>query len=241
MPIQSLWIGRISTMERLSIQSYISNGHEFHLYAYEPLENLPSGVVLKDANEIMPKEKVGYFTHLQQAADWFRIALLLKRGGWWVDLDSVCLKPFDFPEDYVFCEAAAALRFVQNNPIKVPPQADVMKYCFSGIKDMTKEGAEKISFHKIGPELLRRAVSHLRLDKYIQPREVFDPIRWDNIYQVIDPEIQFDLSRSYAVHFFHAAWNQGCQADKHSISPQTDGHYPEGCLYEQLKRRYGIE
>ena len=59
--IQSLWIGeRLSTIERLSIQSFLTNGHEYHLYVYSDVGEVPSGVVLKDASSIIPRD--GIFT-----------------------------------------------------------------------------------------------------------------------------------------------------------------------------------
>ena len=49
--IQSLWIGRkLSAMERLSIASFLANGHEYHLYVYDKIENSPQGTVLKAAD-----------------------------------------------------------------------------------------------------------------------------------------------------------------------------------------------
>ena len=45
--IQSLWIGNeISNIEKLCINSYIKNGHAFHLYAYNDIEGVPSDCVI---------------------------------------------------------------------------------------------------------------------------------------------------------------------------------------------------
>ncbi len=35
-------------------------------------------------------------------SNFFRYKLLLDRGGWWVDADTICLRPFDFREPFVF-------------------------------------------------------------------------------------------------------------------------------------------
>src|SRR5208337_1561570 len=54
--IQSLWIGdRLSTMEQMSILSYLQQGHEFHLYVYHPVADIPAGTTVRDANEIVPE------------------------------------------------------------------------------------------------------------------------------------------------------------------------------------------
>jgi len=103
--IQSLWIGQgITNNERLCMRSFLHHGHSFHLYVYEPITGIPAGVEIRDANEIIPAEKV--FRDLRGTyasfADWFRLKLLYQRGGWWVDTDVVCLQPFDETDDYCF-------------------------------------------------------------------------------------------------------------------------------------------
>ena len=53
--IQSLWIGEaLSKMEQLSIKSFRDFGHEYHLYTYGTVKNIPEGTVVKDGNEIVP-------------------------------------------------------------------------------------------------------------------------------------------------------------------------------------------
>lgn len=56
--IQSFWIGKISPLEIISIKSFIEKGHKYHLYLYDDKDfNLP-GVIIKDANEIIPQKFV---------------------------------------------------------------------------------------------------------------------------------------------------------------------------------------
>jgi hypothetical protein len=61
--------------------------------------------VVRDANEIIAETHV--FKNARQNtfaafSDFLRYKLLLDRGGWWVDVDTICLRPFDFEDDYVF-------------------------------------------------------------------------------------------------------------------------------------------
>ena len=104
-PIQSLWIGDpLSNLEKLCIQSFMDNGHEFHLYTYGEIGGIPEGTIIKDGNEILPASDIFYTRskYIAPFSDWFRYALLAKRGGFWVDMDTVCIKPFDFKEEIVF-------------------------------------------------------------------------------------------------------------------------------------------
>ena len=104
--IQGLWIGsQLSVMEQLSIASFLQNGHEYHLYVYDEPKNIPAGTLVKDATEILRASSIFQYKQCPSYAgfsNFFRYKLLLERGGWWVDTDTVCLKPFDFPEQYVF-------------------------------------------------------------------------------------------------------------------------------------------
>ena len=104
--IQSLWIGDdLTNLEKLCIRSFIDNGHEFHLYTYADIGGIPSGTVVKDGNEVLLESKIFYRGKNKSIAafsDWFRYQLLAEKGGFWVDMDYVCLRPFDFSADVVF-------------------------------------------------------------------------------------------------------------------------------------------
>src|SRR5277367_3549628 len=124
--IQSLWIGRkLSAMERLSIASFLTSGHEYHLYVYEEVENAPDGTVLEAANEILPESRIFQYSKYPSYAgfsNFFRYKLLLEKGGWWVDTDVVCLQPFAFDETYVFASEQVNGREVPATAvIKAPP------------------------------------------------------------------------------------------------------------------------
>jgi hypothetical protein len=91
-------------MEQLSLCSFLKNGHEVHLYAYDEVQGVPSGVKVLDGESIVPRSEYDYRNFINNGtfADYFRYKLLLEKGNWWVDTDLVCIKPFDFAEGYVF-------------------------------------------------------------------------------------------------------------------------------------------
>ena len=108
--VQSMWIGdKLSTMEQLAIKSFLDNGHKFHLYTYGEVKGIPKGTIVKDGNEILPESEIFYYTadpvhkgSVSSFSNWFRYKLLFDKGGWWVDTDNICLKPFNFSSEYVF-------------------------------------------------------------------------------------------------------------------------------------------
>src|SRR4051794_37495980 len=102
--VQGLWVGgELSAMEQICIQSFLKNGHGFHLYTYGDVRGVPDGTVRLDGSTILPASKVFQYRNGSFAgfSNFFRYRLLLEKGGWWVDLDTVCLQPFDFEAPYV--------------------------------------------------------------------------------------------------------------------------------------------
>ena len=99
--IQSLWVGgRLSTMEQLCIRSFQAHGHEFVLYVYEDDRRRSARHHSSwTPTTILPASRIFvYREHRTYAgfANFFRYKLLLEKGGWFVDADMVCLRPFDF-------------------------------------------------------------------------------------------------------------------------------------------------
>src|ERR1043165_5401661 len=119
--IQGLWIGpELSVMEQLSIVSFLRNGHDYHLYTYAELPNVPAGALIKDANAILPSSQIFQYKDRPSYAGFsnhFRYKLLFEHGGWWADSDVVCLRPFDFADEYVFSSESAAGETFRNNGV----------------------------------------------------------------------------------------------------------------------------
>src|SRR6185503_7281486 len=161
--IQGLWIGaELSVMEQLSIASFLENGHDYHLYVYDAVKNVPARAVIKDANEILPASRIFQYKHQASYAgfsNFFRYRLLLERGGWWVDTDVVCLKSFDLPNEYVFSsEPVEDQRYVNCGVVKVPRDSPVMSYAWSVCE--TKQ-ADALVWGEVGPKLMAESVTKL--------------------------------------------------------------------------------
>ena len=231
--IQGLWVGsELSVMEQLSIASFLRNGHEYQLYVYEDVKNIPFGTTIKDGNEILPASRI--FQYKQQASyagfsNFFRYKLVLERGGWWVDTDTICLKPFDFESEYVFSsEFAMGEEFINSGIFKAPAGSDVMSYAWRVCE--TKD-PKAIVWGETGPRLMAAAVREFSLERYKQSAEVFCPIGYADWHKVLEPEAELRLSeRTYAIHLWNERWRAAGQ-DKNAS-------YSDDCLYESLKKRY---
>ena len=231
--IQGLWIGpELSVMEQLSLVSFLQNGHEYHLYVYDEPKNIPAGTVIKDANEILPAASIFQYQHSPSYAgfaNFFRYKLILERGGWWADTDTICLKPFNFPEPYVFSsEISQGLEVVTSGIFKAPAKSKVMAYAW-GICQ-TKD-PQRLIWGETGPRLMGEAVREYGLEKYTKPHYVFCPLGFWDWRKVLEPDAETTLEQgTYAIHLWNEKWRAAAQ-DKNAT-------YPENCLYEQLKRKY---
>lgn len=97
--IALLWMrGSLSFLEKLCVKSFVDAGHRTILYSYEPIENVPERVELRDASEVLPE--AGFLTHERTGSpalhsDLFRYRMLEQHDNLiWADTDAYCLKPF---------------------------------------------------------------------------------------------------------------------------------------------------
>jgi len=231
--IQSLWIGpKFSAMEQLSVASFLANGHEYHLYAYDEVRNVPPGVVMMDAGEVLPESSAFQLsTNATWAgfADFFRYKLLLERGGWWADTDLVCVRPFDFTDQYVFSSEFSNGRLIANiGAIKVPVGSELMSYMWAVCQ--TKDPA-KLVWGETGPALMNEAVERFSIRQYVKPYGVFCPIGFHEWRAFLDPDrAEPSAPETYAIHLWHEMWRLTGQ--------DRDRHYHPACIYERLRRRY---
>lgn len=231
--IQSLWVGpRLSAMERLSISSFLRNGHHYHLYTYDAVEGVPKGAEIKDAAEILPASCIfQYSDHATYSgfSNFFRYKLLLELGGWWVDTDMICLKPFDFSSSFVFSSERSGRGAVVNvGAIKVPAGSEVMRYAWTACTQMEPA---KLKWSQCGPTLAGAAVTACSLQNYVQPPEVFCPIHFSEWEKMLDPAETWAFGEAtLAVHCWNELWRRGNHSKDHD--------YPADCLYEKLKQRY---
>ena len=176
--IQGLWIGpELSIMEQLSIASFLANGHDYHLYVYDDVKGIPSGTIIKEANSILPSSDIFQYTGRPSFAgfsNFFRYKLLLERGGWWADADIVCLRPFDFADEFVFAsEISKGVAVVTSGIIKAPAGSEAMAYAWEVCQS---KSPEQLVWGETGPRLIAEAVARFGLEQYAQPPYVFSPL-----------------------------------------------------------------
>ncbi len=236
------------------MKSFLANGHRYKLYVYEEVENVPEGVEVCDANEIIPESERFVTKRGSHAlfADWFRWELLYREGGYWVDTDEVCLKTFNFADDIVFgCEepgraACGVLKFPRGSefarrladscesPNKILPydsgSTKLRKHCrriFRGNRRSVVRWGEAG-----GPPGFTRALAHFDLMKHAKPFPIFYPVHgscWRALFDDTFKDNHDFFAGSYGVHL----WNELLRT-----SLDKNATFAPGSFVEHLKARY---
>ncbi|MFT6210340.1 MAG: hypothetical protein ACJAYA_001076 [Bacteroidia bacterium] len=172
--INSLWIGtELSILEQLTLRSFVYHGHKFCLWIYDDLTTeIPEGICIMDANEIIPKTEIFSYKNSNQFghgkgsvagfSDIFRYKLLYEKGGWWVDMDVTCLKPFNKTRPYYF-RAHHELEMV-GNVMKCPRHSPLMLKCYVLANSQVTE--QNQDWH-LPIQILNNQIQLLNLSQYI--------------------------------------------------------------------------
>jgi glycosyltransferase involved in cell wall biosynthesis len=206
--VHGMWIGRfLSKLELLTLHSFVAHGHEFHLWVYEPIcTPLPEGVVLQDASSIIPQRDVFSKQQMDNKcgvgkesyapfSDLFRYKLLYDRGGYWVDMDVTCLKPFTFKEPYLFRSHAIG---VMGNIMKAPRHSRLMKRAYEETLKVAGRNVDWLYANKI----LSREVRRSRLMRTVRS-DICNEDSWTGLVgQMMEREIEVP-DKWYAIHWLN--------------------------------------
>ena len=188
----------------------MANGHEYHLYVYDDVKDIPMGVVIKDANEIISESEVYKRKFLTKEevycgfSDYFRIKLVIDKGGYWADTDFVCLKHFDFPEKYVFSSEMLSdgTERINTGIIKCPQNDYYLKQIYNHMNNSAIRTSQK------GYIFGRHMVEHIEkynLDKYVKKYDTFCKIKFTQSCNLITRKSldNYDYYEDcYAVHLW---------------------------------------
>jgi hypothetical protein len=245
-PIQTLWIGdRLSELENLCITSYIKQGYDFHLYAYNDIENVPSDCMVLDGNAILDESEIFCYNvgvgkgSYSAFSNLFRYKLLLDEGGIWTDTDVICLNRFPTNSEYIFASEKDSSVEGENivcssNFIKAPKGSDFAKYCY---KKAAAVDRNNLQWGTIGPRLVGEAVASHGLNDFVLSFKRFNHVPWYNseIFFIDEPQDFGDLiyesinSDAYCIHLWNEVWRRN-GIDKNS-------KFPEKCFFEILKSK----
>lgn len=235
MNINFLWIGKTLTKNgQLSLKSFLDHGHQPILWAYDKnCQNVPQGVTIKDAGEIMHPSKI--FTYKNNGdcrigsyggfSDIFRYHLLYKVGGWYCDMDVVCLKNFEEISDKPYVLRPHKFTPIVGNIIKTPKECDFIKKCI----EETEKEVDENNYRWIRPlEILSDVFQTFDLQEYVVPNEYFgnDDIEQIKQFLTVGYHPAKHKLPTYALHWCNEAistgqWNRAIKRDWNVPIPTT--------------------
>tara|TARA_B100001250_G_scaffold126140_1_gene107331 strand:+ start:42 stop:950 length:909 start_codon:yes stop_codon:yes gene_type:complete len=254
---QSLWIGdSLSNIEQLCLASFVANGAEMHLYSYGVVDNVPRGVIVCDANAIIPEGEIFRYKNGSVSAfsNLFRFTLLFKKGGIWVDSDVLCVSPlfkWITTTEYLFASESSYKDSDAVNPssfiIKMP------KGCRAAKKAIRLQNHDKTLILSgelkwgSGPKTVRKIIAEFGLERFIVNWKVVSTCGWRDARSLTDPYYQGDkkhhgdrsLARtvneispeSRVIHLWNEMWRrQGL--DKNTC-------FSHDSIIETFRRKYG--
>ena len=241
--VTGLWIGdRLSPIEQLCIASFRHHGYEFQLFVTEDVDGVPAGTVLRDAKDIFRREDrlnvdgpdappIAYLSDL------FRYQWLYEEGGWWVDMDTICLKRIDLPAGPLVGSEGRPERktlldrwngkrrfqgrtFANIGFLKFPAGSEVMKYCAEESAALLTSG-RSIRWGETGPALLRTALKKYGQDDCVLPWKTYCPVHHWQWRDLIEPaelarlrQLEKDPQVS-CVHLWNELWRRsGVEKDQ---------------------------
>jgi hypothetical protein len=250
--VHGMWIGsRLSKLELLTISSFLRHGHDFHLWLYEDLETpLPRGVVLEDANTIIPRSRVfckreideetgvGCGSYGAPFSDLFRYKLLYEKGGYWADMDITCLRPLSFPDAYVFRTHKVG---VVGNIMKCPPKSALMRETYNHIERIANEDTPWLLPNRI----LTGNIYFLGLQQFIR-KEICNEDSWIGCIKALVYSDQSIPSSWFVIHWINEFWRTlsasgGYYRGRKLFDCIPDKNHPsEGSTLARLYEAYGL-
>jgi hypothetical protein len=252
--IVSLWIGgALGTIERLSLRSFVTQGHPVALYSYGEVAGVPAGVERRDAAEVLPYAMALSLRYANGSfalfSNMFRMELQRRALGLWVDADVVAMRELDL--DGPFVAGHESDRFLNGAILKLAPDSPVLRDWLA-----TAESGKVppwLPFHRAPKAWLRQALgAHIHpselpigtfgpksitalaarhgLTGAAQPEPVFYPLHPRDATRLYDPTLALgDIVRpeTRTIHL----WNEKLGALKQTVPP-------EGSILDALLRRY---
>ncbi|WP_067782751.1 hypothetical protein [Actinomyces vulturis] len=252
--------GVLSRFEKLSIQSYLKNGHQVKLFHYGEVIGVPDGAELIDANSVVPHEKFfvwewGNIRSISPFTDLFRYEAFEKYPGIiWADTDTICIKPLAFNEnDWVI--AWQSENSLNGAILRIPLNSEPYKHLRRGALSVNRfmpwdsfnrkirkiqrilrgNSNSRTYWGEYGPEGLTDAVKYFNLTDNVLPSEVLYPLRSVDWALLFDPGYgqQFfeDHPESLTIHMYNELISRAGTISKNDI-------FDENSLFEILWKKY---
>ena len=260
--IGMLWVqGPLSFLEQLCMKSFLDVGQAVRLYVYNDVSNVPDGVEICDARDVMPD--TNFVVHTQTGsvaphADKFRYRMLMQEPELiWADTDAYCMRPFDTDNGHFHGWLGeneinnGVLRLPQNSPTlqdlitytedpyRIPPWLN--KRLQNRLREAKEAGDPKhagdMPWGVWGPKALTYLLHKHGEQVHSLPNHMLYPVPFRNRRYMARPKrdlSSFIQDDTYSIHFYGRRMRA-------FISETFDGIPPAGSLIGKLLEKHDID
>jgi hypothetical protein len=238
--VNCFWHGRsLPTLCLLCLKSFVDHGFRLNLFGYERI-TAPAGVTLCDAEDILPKSRI--FTYQtgpgagspSAFSNLFRYKLLLDRGGWWVDTDTLCLGVPLPSRDVAF--AWEDKHKLGNAVLKLPANHELAKSLYVESQELIAQRSQALQWGEIGPDLLTRVARQSNVLSDALPPSSFYPVHYSEADSILRPERAAEVEEKIAGSVLAHLWHEMLRRN----GDQADAHPPAGSFLDMMYRKHGI-
>ncbi len=247
----SFWLGeRLSPTASVCMNSFRAHGFSFNLYIYDPVDDVPSFVKKRDAEKIFPAKELflgcggavgakageprrtASYTARGYYADLFRLHLLRKVGGWWVDTDVVC-NTGSLPHTEIAFAEEDSLGTINNGLMKFPRNHPVI---VDVLKDIVDIGVDS-PWGTVGPKALTKALGRYPMAEHKWKTSDMHPLHWAESVKFLLPEFSQEVSQRTAnsrfIHLYTSMFSRFLVFDAREYLPL------KGSYLDMLYGKYG--
>ena len=207
------------------MQSFLDRGHQVRLYSYHSLDP-PPGVEEADAGRILSADDLPRYHTIAAFADAFRYELLSKEGGWWVDVDVVCLTDKMPQANYAWAEQEPG---VVNVAILKFPKGDAI---LAQLATLARASSGDTAWGVTGPHLISKVLRGFDPPDRAGTTRQFYPLHWLEAPLLLLPEYKLEVLRRTKDAMFLHLWAHAL----HEVGIDRDADVPRGSLlYDLLK------
>lgn len=235
--VRSFWHGPpLNPYLLLCLGSYVSRGYPVELFTYQRNHDFPSWITARDARDILPTETVMVYGRGPGAgspalhANLFRLLLLDRFGGWWVDTDAALLRPELPAAPFYF---AVEENHYTNSIMKFPCAHPLL----SEAAELAREAGADVPWATTGPTLLTALIRKHELEGWATPSAQGCPFIYTDVPAFFDPERAEELTvRASSSSFMHLC----CEMWRRIGIPTNMGP-PAGSFLDLQFRQSGLD
>ncbi len=225
----AIWVGSaLGPVHAACLSSFVAVGHRTVLHCYSPPTDVPAGVEIADARELMPESAIICYRKsgsYSLFSNLYRLKILEAGLGLYIDCDVYCLKPIP-DQNYIF--GFETDKQLNGAVLKLPSDSKALTSFLAATSDRTfippwfktsrrwsmnirkamgiPVTVDKLPWGTLGPSALTYFAREAGVIARGEPPDVFYSVPFSRVGLFVDPEVRVDdlvTSRTLCLHLYH--------------------------------------